>query len=379
MRHLYWYRLRSFLADRTYMFWSLAFPLLMATFFGLSFGSIATRAETFAAVPVAVVEGIGNGGESEEFAEVVRSLSEGDDALLAATFTTEADADALLEKGDVAGVLRLGDDISLTCKNEGLDESILKNIVDSYLQINATAGTIAQQDPAAVEGALRQLLSDDPATARVSLSGGSLDYMLQNFYALIAMTCLYGGFFGLIAAVQMQPDLSALGTRRGITPTKKSAQVASDGLASLTVVLADVCILLLFLRFVLRVQLGTQAPAMVLLCLVGCLCGVALGFFLGAVVRGSQNMKEGILIALSLALSFLGGLMYWNMRYVVEQTLPIANRLNPAALIVDAFYALDAYGVGARYWQDLLVLMAITAVLVVSSVLALRRKQYASL
>jgi ABC-2 type transport system permease protein len=58
--------------------------------------------------------------------------------------------------------------------------------------------------------------------------------------------------------------------------------------------------------------------------------------------------------------------------------VPILNRINPAALIVDSFYSLDTYGAGARYAADTILLVVIGIVFCIGSVLVLRRKRYAS-
>ena len=42
-------------------------------------------------------------------------------------------------------------------------------------------------------------------------------------------------------------------------------------------------------------------------------------------------------------LSVLGGLIGPNVKSYIEHTMPIINRINPASLIVDSFYALNIY------------------------------------
>lgn len=374
MMRQYLYRLRTFLRDKGNVFWTLAFPLLMATFFALAFGNLTDSIERFEAIPVAVVDA----GEDDTYRAMLDALSEGDGAVLRVTEASGAEAARLLERGDVDGVIEAGDTVSLTLKADGVSQSILKNVLDGYLQAEATLQGVAAINPAQVQAAARGLAEPGQAVTHISLSGGSLDYMLQMFYSLVAMACLGGGFFGVSAAVSIQPGMSAIGLRRGVSPVRKASLVAGDFLAALTLVFGEICILLTYMHFVLGVSLGMNWPAIVLVCLLGAAAGVALGMFVGVAVPGKAGTKDGVIVTLMLSLSFLSGLMYYDMRAIIERTVPIVNRLNPAALIVDAFYALDAYGVGARFLGDMGLLAALVAVLAAGCILLLRRKQYVS-
>ncbi|NLW78692.1 MAG: ABC transporter permease [Ruminococcaceae bacterium] len=375
MTRLYAYRLLVILRDRGVLFWSIGFPILLATFFFLGFGNLTSRTERFEPIPVAVVDS----GDDATFATVLEQLGTGDDAVLKLEYLPRQQARQALEAGKVDGVIEIAGELSLLFKEEGVRQSILKGILDRYVQVQATLEHIAAQNPESLPEAMATLMDTDSIVKRVSLSGGSLDYSLQYFYALIAMTCLYGGFSGLTSVMMVQATQSPLGARRSITPTRKWVQTSSDFLASLTLTFAEVCLLLLYMRFVLGLHLGSNAGGILLLCLAGCACGVMLGMLLGALPRIGEGGKIGLLIAVSLTLSFLGGLMYTEMRHIVERTVPFLNRINPVSLIVDGFYVLDTYGVGPRFWFDFLLLLGIALVMGVVSVVTLRRRQYASI
>lgn len=375
MTRLYMYRIKTILGDKGNMFWTLVFPLLMATLFFFSFGQMLDSGSRPDPVPVAVV------GEDATFTQVLDGLSgEGNDSLLDVTYTDEAQAEALLEEEAVDGILHVGETLSLTVKNEGLNQSILKNVVDSYVQITSTVTNIAQRDHTLVEQVVARLQNPDTVVEHVSISGNSnANFLQDNFYSLIAMTCLYGSFFGLTGALKLQPGLSPLGTRRNITPTPKLSLILSDMLAAVTMMMGIVIVLLLYMRFALGIGFGASTPAILLTVLAGVFVGVMLGMFVGVAFRARSGVKDGILVGLVLALCFFSGLMYPGMRFLVEQYAPFFNRINPAALITDAFYALDVYGVGGRFWTDIAVLAVIGALLCACSAVSLRRKQYASL
>ena len=75
--------------------------------------------------------------------------------------------------------------------------------------------------------------------------------MLNYFYALIAMSCLYGSFWGMRNTTEIQADLSALGARRSIAPTHKLKAVSSDILAALVIHFSEILITVGYIAFVL--------------------------------------------------------------------------------------------------------------------------------
>lgn len=92
-----------------------------------------------------------------------------------------------------------------------------------------------------------------------------------------------------------------------------------------------------------------------------------------------EGAKTGLLVGSSLLMSFLAGMMMGNMKDIIEHVCPIVNRLNPAALISDAFYSISIYENPARYGRSLILLAVFTAVLVLASFGKLRRERYDSL
>ena len=70
---------------------------------------------------------------------------------------------------------------------------------------------------------------------------------------------------------------------------------------------------------------------------------------------------------------------FGNMKNIVEQHFPILNKVNPAALISDAFYSVSVYENMERYRMNLMILGAITVLCTVFCVIKLRRERYDSL
>ena len=141
----------------------------------------------------------------------------------------------------------------------------------------------------------------------------------------------------------------------------------------------NVVVLLIYLRYVLQLDFQGQTKEMLLISLIGSMIGVSMGIFVGSIGKMSEGIKIGILLGVSMVCSFLAGLMNAEMKYVVEQHAPIINRINPAALISDAFYCINVYDDPARYTRNLVTLFMMCIVLIIASFLMVRRERYDSI
>jgi ABC-2 type transport system permease protein len=84
-------------------------------------------------------------------------------------------------------------------------------------------------------------------------------------------------------------------------------------------------------------------------------------------------------IALALFGSFLSGLMFGGLKYVIEEKIPIINRLNPATVITDALYSLNIYDTYDRYITCMITLVIYCVIFCSASYFITRRESYASL
>lgn len=143
---------------------------------------------------------------------------------------------------------------------------------------------------------------------------------------------------------------------------RRSRIVFAEMLAVFTIQFGNVCVLLCYLHFILHISFGERWWLLLPICLLGSITGVAWGIFLGS-LRLAVGLREGLLVGSSLLMSFLAGLMFGNMKDIIAHYAPILNKVNPAALISDAFYSISVYENPARYLENLLLLALITAAL----------------
>jgi len=367
-------RVLQLVRDKGDMFWALAFPLLLATLMYMAFGETFSGSEIIDIIPVAIVV-----EEENTLSDSFKSFAEEMDDVLEVSYMDEEEALKALEQKEVKGIFYTGGKHSLTVTESDLDTSILQSLLDSYVKNEAMILEIAQNHPENLEKALASLNNYQSSTQEVTVSGRTYDTSLSYFFAVIAMASLYGCFLGIRCPIDMQANLSALGARRSVTPTHRLKLVIADMLATFAVHFANVMILLLYMKYVLRLDFGDRMGGMILVCLVGSMIGVALGMFVGSIGRITEGIKIGLILAVSMVCSFLSGLMVTNMKDIIEQKAPIINRINPAALISDAFYCLNVYDDMGRYFRNLILLVIISILLISGSFLMVRRERYDSI
>lgn len=89
--------------------------------------------------------------------------------------------------------------------------------------------------------------------------------------------------------------------------------------------------------------------------------------------------KIGVLVGSNLVLCAMSDLMISGIKGVIEKTAPIVNDISPAALITDAFYALNVYDTYERFFVDVLSLAGLTVLLGGICIWRVRRNRYASI
>jgi len=373
-RYNFLYNIRN----RSQLFWSLLFPLILGTFFFFAFSDINANTEEFSLIPVAIVEE--PGADAAAFKNILAELESGGEPLVDIHETDQDEADAMLAGGDVQGIYIVGDSITLKLAESGINQSILKTVSDTYLQVYEALGDIAQVRPEFVQQAAEMITGSlEDVNTEVTLGKGQLDDFLPYYFAIIAMTCLFGCYAGMYNVLHIQADQGPVAARRSVTPTRKIAVVLTDFLAALSVQFLLVCIVLAYLIFALRIDFGDQIGFVLLTCLCGSIAGVSMGMFVGCLVKAGENVKTSILTGVSLFMCFLSGLMIQGVKDSIEHTAPIVNRLNPAAMLSDAFYCLTVYTGYERFARNIISLLAVSAIFLIGSSLVLRRQRYASI
>ncbi len=386
------YSLKTLLRSRALIFWTFAFPIILGTFFNMAFSNI-TDSTKLDIIDIAIVEN-DDFNNNAIYKESFKRLSDkrSKDRLFDIVYTTEKKAKDLLEKDKIVGYLEFNeDDYKLVFSNSGINQTIFKYVTEEVVQSNIMIKRLSEEE-IKKQIALGNYAIDyeklyqNVATMVVesnthvkNVSNNNLDFAMIEFYTLIAMTCLYGGIISMVAIGQNLPNMTNIGKRVSISPTRKSVTIMSSVLASYIIQVAGLFILFMYLIFILHIDFGDNVLLVALLAAVGSLAGLAMGVAVSTLFKSSENTKVGILLGYTMLGCFLSGMMGITLKYYIDKFVPIVNKINPASMITDGFYALYYYNTFDRYWIDVISLCIFAFILLLLSVFSLRRQKYDSI
>ena len=390
------YSFKTLLKNKMLIFWTFAFPIILGTFFIFSFSNI-ENSEKLDIIDIAIVEN-DEFKNNEIFKETFKELSDdnNEEKLFDIQYVNEEEAKELLNNDEITGYLIIKDEPNIVVNTSGINETILKYVTEEITQTQSMIENVAQNKVeekvkdivagkiqfTSYEEIYKQIYDEivdmlDKNNANISnISSSNLSYTMIEFYTLIAMACLYGGILGLVAINQNLPNMSNNGKRVAMSPTPKYKVILSSVLASYIIQLIGIALLFIYTIFALKVDYGTNLPLIILLGIVGSLAGLSMGLAIGTTLKANETVKTGIVIAVTMFGCFLSGMMRITMKYIIDKNAPIINKINPASMITDGFYSLYYYDTLDRFYFNLISLLAFASLMIVISILSLRRQKY---
>lgn len=369
--HHFQYAMKTMIRNKTSLVWTLLFPIMLGTFMYMAFGSLGEE-ELFDTIPIGIVKKV----ENEPLEVMLHQLSE-EENLLQITYMTEEEAMAKLKDKTIEGILYVKEQLQLVVVENSYESTILKSIFDEYKKQELLFKDIMETHPEAMEQVVEQLMTEQTFFVEQTTSNGNQSVYTNYFYAIFAMSCLFASFCAIEKIEKLQANSSTLGMRRSMASNSKAMMIMAEFLSMLLVQFL-IEVLSLFYFAWIGIDFGEKYVAIIGILLLGCCIGIAQGIIIGSISKLSENTKSVICIAISMIFSVLADLVGPNVKYYIEHTMPIVNRINPAALIVDSFYALNIYDTYDRYMKNMVTLGGLTILLLVISFLMLRGRRYAS-
>lgn len=381
------YTMLSMLRLKVTLFWTLAFPLLLATFMYMAFGNLFEKDEMFKTINVAVVES----ENDDTLMSVLESLdvnhtdsaSKSDDSsnsfsgLINMKLMDSSAAKKALNDKKVTGIIYT-EDASLVVDENSYNATILESILTQYKQQKDVFTNIAKTNPAALDTAIAGLSDTTSEYKEISLSSGNQDEYTNYFYAVFAMSCLFASFSAVTATNRLLANTSPLGMRKSLAALSKNILIFSEYISLLIIHFVVELITLVYLTL-LGVDFGNKYPAIILTLFFDCMIGLSIGVIIGAIPKLTEGSKIGISVGIGMVLSVLADLCANGIKDMVEHKLPIANRLNPACLISDCFYSLNVYDSYDRFFRNISIMAVESVILLIIAFVLLRREKYASI
>lgn len=390
--HNFKYSLKTLFRNKALIFWTFAFPIILGTFFNMAFSNIESS-EKLDIINIAIIKN-DDFNNNEIFKTAFEELSDknNDDRLFETRYTTEEEAKKLLEDEEIVGYMKLvNDEPKLTFTTSGINETIFKYVSEEITQTSNIIKNLSEEeikkemiagnyniDYESIYNRVIELTEEDNVRLN-NVSNSNLSYTMIEFYTLIAMACLYGGLLGAVAINQNLANMTNQGKRVSVSPTSKGKIILSSVLASYITQLVGVALLFLYTIFVLKVDYGNKLGLDIALAMAGSLAGLSIGVAVATTIKSNDNVKTGIIIAITMLGCFLSGMMGITMKYIIDKNIPIINKLNPASMITDGFYSLYYYDTLDRYIFDIGSLLIFALILIAISYISLRRQKYDSI
>lgn len=374
---LYRTRIKCLLKDKENIFWSFGFPIILSLFFYMAFNNIGSS-ENLDTIPIAVIQ---NQSMDKEAVEVLESLKIDENKRMFQIQTVNLNtAKDLLKNDKIKAYVELSTDTTFYIKENGFEQTILKSVLDSYLQKKQMVNNIVSTNPDAINKGLIQEVSKNINYVKDGEKNEkSPDYTIIYFYTLIALSCMFGCNWGFNEIVNIQADQSSIGARINVAPIRKIKLLFSNLFAAFSLHYLSVLFLIGFLKFILKIKFGDNLGIVLLTSVIGSLCGISFGAFISVIVKTNLKVREAILTAFTIGSGFLAGMIVADMKYIIATKAPVIGYLNPASLITDIFYSLyydDGY---SRITINLCMLMLLTIIFWCITYIKIRRKEYASI
>lgn len=376
---LYKSRLKCLLRNRVNIFWSYAFPILLASLFYFAFTDMFSS-NNLETISIAYVEDVGYKNDMDYLKDVLEEaeISQGL-PLFNVRYLNVEEASKALGEDEITAYIVNGEGVRVYVKKNGISETIVKSFLDSYKRSAYTIQAILMKNPDALsQGLLDDIMEYKSFTSELD-KGAKPDITLTYFYALLAMTCMMAANWGLDEVINIQGNRSSRGARINVSPIHKMKLLIINMLAAFTAHAAGICLLIIYMLKVLKISFGGQLPQMVLACLIGEMFGLFFGAAVGVWVNKSTGVQDAITTSFTLISAFLSGMMIVGIKGLIVKKVPIVPYINPVSLISDSFYSLYYYDDLDRFYVNTSILLFMSVALGVISYLGLRRKTYASI
>lgn len=363
-KHIYFNNIKIFIREKALIFWLLVFPMLLAIMFKAAFSNL-MEGESFEKIAVSVVLN----EESPVNAVYKTVFAELDDMLLV-SYDSYDEACGKLEEGKVEACICADEEQKLTLLVNGnkINQSIVKEIVSKINEGVSLAQSGKQYSPD-VENVVKN----------IELSGQSQDFTVTWFYTILGMAATYSMMLGVEVIRRIQANQSATAMRHNLTPVSKMKEFTSIFMAAATIESIIMVIEYFYLKYVMNIDFGERQGLIILVSVVGGICGVSIGTLVGIIVKKDMEFKIGICIGVAMIGSFLAGMMDNTMKYTVMQKMPIVEYINPAGLITDSYLKLYYYEDLSYFFSNIINLLVITVICMLGTVFILRRQKYDSI
>lgn len=371
---LFIYRLRVLLRNRSLLFWTFAFPIVLGLLFNLAFSDL----DQIGKVDQSTVGIVSiNEDNQEQFENVLKEIKQDGKRLFKSKRMTKEKAQEELSNDNLSGYFMIdAKSIELFVSKSDTQQTVLKEVLSQYLQNTNKAETLlatGNVQPQEVSQLLQQ-------GSYVKDGNGTGNFNLKSFYffTLVGMTIMYGFMWGLRNANDQQANQSPEGIRLCLIPRNKLLVSFANMLASFVLFFIQAMFILMFYRFVYQVEFGDHWNYILLVCGLGTFTSISFGTLIGNLfAKLDFQQKISIGISISMIMSFLSGMMgSQSIKYWIDVNLPFLSRINIVNLISESLYQLFYYQSLKPFYTNLIWLAGFGVVFILFNYSFERKVQY---
>lgn len=377
---IYLYKLKELVRNRYLVGWNFIFPLVLATAFYLGFGNlIKDDPDTFKTLDVGYV----NTNQVESnfstmLDELSKTTSEHEQVLEVHNFDSKAAAMTAMGNEEIYGIyIETDGDIETIVPYNGFRATTLNQIVREYENKLTLIETVAKDHPENLQTAVDMVTSDLSIIKEHDFGTNTSPY-LQYFFSLIAMASLFSSWISTSMLEGMCANMTEQGKRFECAPTSKMLAIVAGILAGLTLQSVSNAIVVIYVEYILNISLGAPLLNIIALTTLGSGLGISAGVLIGSFVK-NERLLVTVPLCFTMTCSFCSGLMWHQIRQIIESKCPILNRINPACLLVDCLYTRATYGMTDAYYRDITIMITMIIGSLIISAFFLRRRQYVSI
>lgn len=370
------YRMKCFMRNKVLIFWTLLFPVALTTIFYFVFSDIKFTQE-LESFPIAVVD---EGNESMKMMIDELSDETKDTYLFDVSYVSKEKGKQLVEENKVDAMVVLSDIPCMECVTMDYNATITKSILNTYQRVYSQMEHIAKENPEVIADlTMEELVEGNVELIKKKSLGSEKDMNTIYFYTALSMLCMYGALWGNNVAYNIQANQSKQAARLNVAPVSKRKIIFTDFILAYLMIAVELGLLLIYMKYILGVEFGTQIGIITAVCLSGILMTLSCGILIGSIARIPANIKVGMISGVSTLLNALAGMMGTGVPYLVATYIPFLKYINPADLISGSFGILYYYEDISRVYINIAILLGMAIALIIAVYIKVRRESYASL
>lgn len=375
MKHLFRYRFKCMIRNKILIFWTFLFPLVLTTLFGTVLAH-AYDTEGFQTIAIAVLD-TPYYQKDQALQELLASVKSGDQKMFDVQVVSENQAKSLLKDGKISAYVEDSDQLHVFVYSNGLHQTITQTFFDEYLQQKEMVMNFMKKGVSPEQ--IGVLFANTNNYVKENASDNS-NVSSVFFFTVLGMNALFGGYWAIDSMYELQANQSSRAMRVGVSPTHKAVNLFVDFILNIMFQSVFQIVLLLYMMFALHIDFGEHIAQVFMILTCGLFAGNGLGMLIGNIFpKFNVETKTGILTSITLAASFLSGMMIMDVKYLVQTYAPVLAAINPVNMITDGLYALYYYGVGERFYQNVVALLLFTLLCYILSYFFLRKRSFDSL